>query len=227
MGAKILVADDEERIRRLVRDFLKKEGYEVLEAGDGEEAINAFYEVPDIALFILDVMMPKMDGLQVLREIRDSADRAAVPVILLTARTSEQDQLAGFDAGADEYVEKPFRPRVLVARVNAILRRSLPQEEEKLSFGEILLDPVAREVFVEGERIELSFKEFELLRFFLEHPGIALSREKILQAVWDYDYFGDERTVDTHVKKLRSKLGAAGDHIRTIWGLGYKLEKNG
>ncbi len=225
MGLKILVADDEERIRRLVRDFLKKEGYEVLEAGDGEEAINAFYEIPDISLFILDVMMPKMDGLQVLREIRDSADRAAVPVILLTARTSEQDQLAGFDAGADEYVEKPFRPRVLVARVNAILRRSRPQEEEKLSFGEILLDPVAREVSVGGERIELSFKEFELLRFFMEHPGIALSREKILQAVWDYDYFGDERTVDTHVKKLRSKLGDAGEHIRTIWGLGYKLEK--
>ena len=225
MGLKILVADDEERIRRLVRDFLKKEGYEVLEAGNGEEAINAFYEIPDISLFILDVMMPKMDGLQVLREIRDSADRASVPVILLTARTSEQDQLAGFDAGADEYVEKPFRPRVLVARVNAILRRSRPQKEEKLSFGEILLDPVAREVSVGGERIELSFKEFELLRFFMEHPGIALSREKILQAVWDYDYFGDERTVDTHVKKLRSKLGDAGENIRTIWGLGYKLEK--
>ncbi len=221
---KILVADDEERIRRLVRDFLKKEGYEVLEASDGEEAINAFYEIPDIALFILDVMMPKMDGISVLKEIRESADNAKVPVILLTARTSEQDQLKGFDAGADEYVEKPFRPRVLAARVNAILRRNGAKTEEKLSLGGITLDPAAREVAVGDVLIELSFKEFELLKYFMENPGLALSREKILRSVWEYDYFGDERTVDTHVKKLRSKLGEAGEHIRTIWGLGYKFE---
>ncbi len=221
---KILIADDEERIRRLIRDFLKKDGYEVIEAMDGEEAIHAFYEIPDIALFILDVMMPKMDGLSVLKEIRESERGRELPVILLTARTSERDQLEGFGAGADEYVEKPFRPRVLVARVNAMLRKSRQESVETLSFGGITLDPDAREVLADGVRIELSFKEFELLKYFMENPGRALSREKILAAVWDYDFYGDERTVDTHVKKLRSKLGAEGSHIHTVWGMGYKLE---
>ena len=221
---KILIADDEERIRRLIRDFLKKDGYEVIEAVDGEEAIHAFYEIPDIALFILDVMMPKMDGLAVLKEIRENERGRQVPVILLTARTSERDQLEGFASGADEYVEKPFRPRVLVARVNAMLKKHRQESAGSLSAGGITLDADAREVQAGDQRIELSFKEFELLKYFMENPGRALSREKILSAVWDYDFYGDERTVDTHVKKLRSKLGEEGSHIHTVWGMGYKFE---
>ncbi|MBQ9438110.1 MAG: response regulator transcription factor [Lachnospiraceae bacterium] len=224
MALKILVADDEERIRRLLRDYLKREGYEVLEAPDGEAAINLFYETQDLSLIILDIMMPKMNGLEVLKEIRDSGENGNVPVILLTARTSERDQLAGFDSGADEYVEKPFSPRVLIARVNAILKRRKQEVPAKIEFSDLMMDTDAREVYSYGKQVELSYKEFELLKYFMENTGRALSREKILAAVWDYDFFGDERTVDTHVKKLRSKLGSAGEHIKTVWGMGYKFE---
>ena len=224
MALKILVADDEERIRRLLRDYLKREGYEVLEAPDGEAAINLFYETQELSLIILDIMMPKMNGLEVLKEIRDSGENGNVPVILLTARTSERDQLAGFDSGADEYVEKPFSPRVLIARVNAILKRRKQEVPAKIEFSDLMMDTDAREVYSYGKQVELSYKEFELLKYFMENTGRALSREKILAAVWDYDFFGDERTVDTHVKKLRSKLGSAGEHIKTVWGMGYKFE---
>ena len=219
---KILVVDDEARMRKLVSDFLVRDGYEVLEAGDGEKAMDLFYADKDIALVILDVMMPKMDGWQVLREIRESSQ---VPVIMLTARSDERDELKGFDLGVDEYVTKPFSPRTLVARVEAILRRTASQEEnDKIELSGIVLDKSAHRVTVDGEQVELSFKEFELLTYFMENNGIALSREKILNHVWNYDYFGDARTIDTHVKKLRSKLGSTGELIKTIWGMGYKLE---
>ena len=217
---KILVVDDEARMRKLVADFLVREGYEVLEAGDGEKAM--FYAHKDIALIILDVMMPKMDGWQVLREVRESSQ---VPVIMLTARSDEKDELRGFDLGVDEYVTKPFSPRTLVARVGAILRRTSGKEEnDRLELSGIVLDKSAHQVTIDGQPIELSFKEFELLEYFMENNGIALSREKILNHVWNYDYYGDARTIDTHVKKLRSKLGSKGELIRTIWGMGYKLE---
>ena len=219
---KILVVDDEARMRKLVADFLVREGYEVLEAGDGEKAMDIFYAEKDIALIILDVMMPRMDGWQVLREIRESSQ---VPVIMLTARSDEKDELKGFDLGVDEYVTKPFSPRTLVARVEAILRRTSPQEgNDKIELSGIVLDKSAHQVTVDGRPVDLSFKEFELLTYFMENNGIALSREKILNHVWNYDYFGDARTIDTHVKKLRSKLGSKGELIKTIWGMGYKLE---
>ena len=219
---KILVVDDEARMRKLVADFLVREGYEVLEAGDGEKAMDIFYAEKDIALIILDVMMPRMDGWQVLREIRESSQ---VPVIMLTARSDEKDELKGFDLGVDEYVTKPFSPRTLVARVEAILRRTSPQEgNDKIELSGIVLDKAAHQVTVDGRPVDLSFKEFELLTYFMENNGIALSREKILNHVWNYDYFGDARTIDTHVKKLRSKLEPKGDLIKTIWGMGYKLE---
>ncbi len=219
---RILVADDEVRMRKLVRDFLVRASYDVLEAADGNEALDLFYRERDIDLFILDVMMPGRNGYEVCREIRESSK---VPIIMLTAKGGEQDELAGFDAGADEYISKPFSPKILVARVGAILRRSGALDEgERLSAGGIVLDPAARLVTVDGERIDLSFKEFELLRYFMENEGIALSREKILDNVWNYDYFGDARTIDTHVKKLRSKMGEKGDYIRTVWGMGYKFE---
>ena len=219
---KILVVDDEARMRKLVGDFLTREGYEVLEAEDGEKAMDLFYADKDIALVILDVMMPKMDGWQVLREIRESSQ---VPVIMLTARSDERDELKGFDLGVDEYVTKPFSPRTLVARVEAILRRTSSHEDnDKIELSGIVLDKSAHQVTVDGEPVELSFKEFELLTYFMENNGIALSREKILNHVWNYDYFGDARTIDTHVKKLRSKLGSKGGLIKTIWGMGYKLE---
>ena len=219
---KILVVDDEARMRKLVADFLVREGYEVLEAGDGEKAMDIFYAEKEIALVILDVMMPKMDGWQVLREIRESSQ---VPVIMLTARSDEKDELKGFDLGVDEYVTKPFSPRTLVARVEAILRRTSPQEgNDKIELSGIVLDKAAHQVTVDGRPVDLSFKEFELLAYFMENNGIALSREKILNHVWNYDYFGDARTIDTHVKKLRSKLEPKGDLIKTIWGMGYKLE---
>ena len=219
---KILVVDDEARMRKLVADFLVREGYEVLEAGDGEKAMDLFYAHKDIALIILDVMMPKMDGWQVLREVRESSQ---VPVIMLTARSDEKDELRGFDLGVDEYVTKPFSPRTLVARVGAILRRTAGKEEnDRLELSGIVLDKSAHQVTIDGQPIELSFKEFELLEYFMENNGIALSREKILNHVWNYDYYGDARTIDTHVKKLRSKLGSKGELIRTIWGMGYKLE---
>ncbi|MCI8822709.1 MAG: response regulator transcription factor [Lachnospiraceae bacterium] len=219
---KILVVDDESRMRKLVRDFLVKQEYEVLEAGDGEEALDVFFEQKDTALVILDVMMPKMDGWQVCREIRRYSK---VPIIMLTAKGDEQDELQGFELGVDEYITKPFSPRILVARVEAILRRTnLLASEEVLKAGGIELDKAAHLVKIDGEAVELSYKEFELLAYFMENQGLALSREKILNNVWNYDYFGDARTIDTHVKKLRNKLGEKGNLIRTVWGLGYKLE---
>ena len=219
---KILVVDDESRMRKLVRDFLVKEGYVVLEAADGVEALDIFYAEKDIALLILDVMMPKMDGWQVCREIRE---HSKVPIIMLTARSDERDELQGFEMGVDEYISKPFSPKILVARVEAILRRTAGMEKnEVLSAGGITVDKSAHIVQIDGQTVELSDKEFELLGYFLENRGIALSREKILNNVWNYDYFGDARTIDTHVKKLRSKLGEKGDCIKTIWGMGYKFE---
>ncbi len=219
---KILVVDDEMRMRKLVRDFLEKEGYEVLEAADGVEAMDQFYKDKNIALIILDVMMPKMDGWQVLREIRQTSK---VPVIMLTARSEERDELQGFELGVDEYVSKPFSPKILVARVNAVLRRSQSEEEEQTICADgIRIDRMAHQVTIDGKPIDLSYKEFELLTYFIENQGIALSREKILNNVWNYDYFGDARTIDTHVKKLRSKLGDKGNYIKTIWGMGYKFE---
>ncbi len=219
---KILVVDDESRMRKLVRDFLVKQNYDVLEAGDGEEAVDIFFREKDIALIILDVMMPKMDGWQVCREIRAYSK---VPIIMLTAKSDERDELQGFDLGVDEYITKPFSPKILVARVEAILRRSnLLTNEDIISAGGIELNKSAHQVKIDGKDIELSFKEFELLAYFMENQGIALSREKILNNVWNYDYFGDARTIDTHVKKLRSKLGEKGELIKTIWGMGYKFE---
>ena len=221
---KILVVDDEIRIRKLVRDFLIKQNYEVLEAGDGEEALDLFYQEKGIALIILDVMMPKLNGYQVCKEIRESSD---VPVIMLTAKAEEQDELSGFEYGADEYIAKPFSPKILMARVEAILRRALPagKSGSVIEMGGIHVDKGAHLVSVDGVNVELSYKEFELLTYFMENPGIALSREKILNGVWNYDYFGDARTIDTHVKKLRAKLGEkGGQYIQTIWGLGYKFE---
>lgn len=219
---KILVVDDEFRIRRLVRDYLMKNGYDVLEAADGEEAMNLFYAQKDIALVVLDVMMPKLDGWQVCEEIRSISK---VPVIMLTARGEERDELKGFALGVDEYISKPFSPKILMARIGAILRRTAAAEpEEKLSYQGIEVDKAAHRVFVDGMEIELSYKEFELLCFFMENKGIALSREKILNHVWNFDYYGNARTIDTHVKKLRSKIGPKGDYIRTIWGMGYKFD---
>ena len=220
---KILVVDDESRMRKLVKDFLGREGYQVLEAGDGMEAMEVFYDEKDIALIILDVMMPKMDGWQVCREIRQYSK---VPIIMLTAKSDEKDELQGFDLGVDEYIAKPFSPKILVARVEAILRRTnkLGDASEVKKAGAIVLDKTAHEVKLDGKTIDLSFKEFELLDYFLDNQGIALSRERILNSVWNYDYFGDARTIDTHVKKLRSKLGEHGDYIKTVWGMGYKFE---
>ena len=219
---KILVVDDESRMRKLVKDFLVKQNYEVLEAEDGSQAVDLFFEQQDIALIILDVMMPKMDGWQVCREIRNYSK---VRIIMLTARTDERDELQGFQLGVDEYIAKPFSPKILVARVEAILRRTNQlTESEVLEYGGISIDKAAHVVTIDGASIDLSFKEFELLTYFMENKGIALSREKILNSVWNYDYFGDARTIDTHVKKLRSKMGNKGDLIKTVWGMGYKLE---
>ena len=212
---KILVVDDESRMRKLVKDFLTKKNFQVLEAGNGEEAMDIFYEEKDIALIILDVMMPKMDGWEVCREIRKNSK---VPIIMLTARSDERDELLGFDLGVDEYISKPFSPKILVARVEAILRRTGQNNpEDVISAGGIVIDKAAHLATVDGKPMELSFKEFELLTYFLENQGIALSREKILNSVWNYDYFGDARTIDTHVKKLRSKMGDKGEYIKTVW----------
>lgn len=220
---KILVVDDESRMRKLVRDFLVRQDFEVLEAGDGEEALDLFYKDKSIALIILDVMMPKMNGWEVCKEVRESSK---VPIIMLTAKSDESDELMGFDLGVDEYISKPFSPKILVARVEAILRRTnkLGGASEVKKAGAIVLDKAAHEVKIDGKQIDLSFKEFELLDYFLDNQGIALSRERILNSVWNYDYFGDARTIDTHVKKLRSKLGEYGDYIKTVWGMGYKFE---
>ena len=220
---KILVVDDESRMRKLVRDFLVKSNYSVLEAEDGEQAVDLFMETKDIALIILDVMMPKLDGYGVAKEIRKVSD---VPIIMLTAKSDERDELKGFEVGVDEYITKPFSPKILVARVEAVLRRSISSDAgEVISFAGIEMDIAAHIVRVDGEPVELSYKEFELLNYFLVNKGVALSREKILNNVWNYDYFGDARTIDTHVKKLRSKLGQKGDLIKTIWGMGYKFEE--
>ena len=219
---KILVVDDESRMRKLVKDFLVRQGYTVLEAADGMEAMDYFYEDKDIALIILDVMMPKMDGWQVCREIRM---HSKVPIIMLTARSEERDELQGFDLGVDEYISKPFSPKILVARVEAILRRTQGNgNTDEISAGGIVVDKAAHTVMSDGSPVDLSFKELDLLTYFIENQGIALSREKILNNVWNYDYFGDARTIDTHVKKLRSKLGDKGEYIKTIWGMGYKFE---
>ena len=220
---KILVVDDESRMRKLVKDFLLKQNYEVLEAGDGRAALDIFFDQQDIALIILDVMMPKMDGWQVCKEIRNYSK---VPIIMLTAKSDEQDELLGFQLGVDEYITKPFSPKILVARVEAILRRTNQVcDVESLEYGGIEIDKTAHVVMLDGETVDLSYKEFELLSYFMENKGIALSREKILNSVWNYDYFGDARTIDTHVKKLRSKLGSKGDMNKTIWGMGYKFEE--
>ena len=220
---KILVVDDESRMRKLVHDFLARNNYDVIEAANGEEALDIFYEDKDIALIILDVMMPKMDGWEVCAEIRRNSK---VPIIMLTAKGEERDELQGFELGVDEYISKPFSPKILVARVEAILRRTgkSAQENEVLDVGGIHLDKAAHMVEIDGRSVDLSYKEFELLTYFMENRGIALSREKILNNVWNYDYFGDARTIDTHVKKLRSKLGDKGELIKTIWGMGYKLD---
>lgn len=220
---KILVVDDESRMRKLVRDFLVRQDFDVLEAGDGEEALDLFYKDKSIALIILDVMMPKMNGWEVCREVRETSK---VPIIMLTAKSDESDELMGFDLGVDEYISKPFSPKILVARVEAILRRTnqLGENAEIKKAGAIVLDKTAHEVRINDQPVDLSFKEFELLDYFLDNQGIALSRERILNSVWNYDYFGDARTIDTHVKKLRSKLGEYGDYIKTVWGMGYKFE---
>lgn len=220
--AKILVVDDESRMRKLVRDFLVRDNYEVIEAEDGAEALDIFFEDKSIALIILDVMMPKMDGWEVCKEIREYS---TVPIIMLTAKTDERDELQGFQLGVDEYIAKPFSPKILVARVEAVLRRSMGMNGENiLSVADIVIDKAAHIVTIAGNPIELSYKEFELLTYFLENKGIALSREVILNHVWNYDYFGDARTIDTHVKKLRSKMGPQGEYIKTIWGMGYKFD---
>ena len=219
---KILVVDDESRMRKLVKDFLVRQNFEVIEAGDGEEALDCFYKDKSIALIILDVMMPKMNGFEVCKEIRETSK---VPIIMLTAKGEESSELQGFELGVDEYISKPFSPKILVARVEAILRRTNQTEPEAvIQVGGITIDKTAHQVTVDGKDVELSYKEFELLTYFAENAGIALSREKILNNVWNYDYFGDARTIDTHVKKLRNKLGSKGDYIKTIWGMGYKFE---
>lgn len=218
---KILVVDDESRMRKLVSDFLTKKNYDVLEAADGEMAVDTFFEHKDIALIILDVMMPKMDGWQVCKEIRQYSK---VPIIMLTAKSDEKDELLGFELGVDEYISKPFSPKILVARVDAVLRRVNATEEDVINLGGIVVDKAAHLVKIDGQSIDLSFKEFELLTYFINNKGVALSRERILNNVWNYDYFGDARTIDTHVKKLRSKLGEKGNYIKTIWGMGYKFE---
>ncbi len=218
---KILVVDDESRMRKLVKDFLVRKNFDVIEAENGEQAIDIFFSTKEIALVILDIMMPKLDGWQVCKEIRQYSK---VPIIMLTAKSDEKDELQGFDLGVDEYISKPFSPKILVARVEAVLRRTQQTDEEILEVGGIVLDKNAHLVKIDGQEVDLSFKEFELLSYFVTNQGVALSREKILNNVWNYDYFGDARTIDTHVKKLRSKMGPKGDCIKTIWGLGYKFE---
>lgn len=218
---KILVVDDESRMRKLVKDFLNRAGFQVLEAGDGEEAVDVFFSTKGIDLLVLDVMMPRMDGWEVVREIRKVSE---VPIIMLTAKDQENDELQGFDLGVDEYISKPFSPKILVARIEAILRRTRQQDGEVLKAGGIVLDEAAHMVTINDKSIDLSFKEFELLSYFMKNEGRALTRENILNQVWNYDYFGDARTIDTHVKKLRNKMGSKGAYIRTIWGMGYKFE---
>jgi DNA-binding response OmpR family regulator len=221
-STKILIVDDEQRIRKLLRDYLIRDGYTVYEASNGRQALDIFNSEANIALIILDVMMPEMDGWQVCSEIRKTSK---VPIIMLTAKSDERDELRGFELGVDEYVTKPFSPRTLSARVNAILRRTLgTAAENTLEAGGIVMDKSAHIVTIDGEQVDLSFKEFELLQYFMENNGVALSRERILNSVWNYDYYGDARTIDTHVKKLRSKIGSKASLIKTVWGIGYKFE---
>lgn len=220
-AVKVLMVDDEARMRKLVKDFLAIKGYKVIEAEDGEQAVDIFFKEKDIGLVILDVMMPKMDGWEVCRTLRRYSQ---VPIIMLTARSEERDELLGFELGVDEYISKPFSPKILVARIEAILRRGNAGTGEILEAAGIRVDKDAHEASVDGQPVDLSNKEFELLTYFMENQGMALSREKILNNVWNYDYFGDARTIDTHVKKLRSKLGEKGELIKTIWGMGYKFE---
>ena len=217
---KILVVDDEARMRKLIGDFLTNSGFEIIEAGDGEEALKKFHNDKNISLVILDVMMPKLDGYETLQEIRKESK---VPVVLLTAKGEENDQLKGFVSGADDYIQKPFSPKILVARINAILRRNDTADED-VEIGGIRIDKKSHQIYVDGEPVEFSFKEFELIDYLMENQGIALTREKILNAVWNFDYYGDARTVDTHIKKVRAKLGSRGDAIKTLWGFGYKFE---
>lgn len=222
MGARrILIADDEARMRKLVGDFLKKEGFAVIEAADGRQALDAFAENRDIDLIILDVMMPGYDGWTVCREIRKSS---RIPIIMLTARGEESDELFGFDLGTDEYIAKPFSLKILAARVQALLRRTERNQSDIVSFNGLEIDNQGRHVYVDGQRIDMSPKEYELLLYLAENEGRALSRDQILNAVWDYDYYGDVRTVDTHVKKLRLKLGDKSELIQTVRGLGYRFE---
>ena len=217
---KILIVDDETRMRKLIGDFLINSNFEVLEASDGEEAISIFYTTKDISLVILDVMMPKIDGYEVLKTIRKDSK---VPIIMLTAKSEENDQVKGFVAGADDYVQKPFSPKILIARINAILRRN-DTSSLTIEAGGIRIDKTAHQVFVDNKPVVFSSKEFELLDYLIENKGIALTREKMLNAVWNFDYYGDARTVDTHIKKVRAKLGKKGDYIKTLWGFGYKFE---
>ena len=221
---KILVVDDEARMRKIVKDFLVSKDYVVIEASNGEEALDIMYSDNQIDLVILDIMMPKMDGWETCREIRKISK---VPIIMLTAKGDESDELLGYDLGIDEYITKPFSPKILVARIDAILRRTNKlNEEDVITAGKLEINRTSHVVKVDGKEVELSFKEFELLCYFVENRNIALSREKILNSVWNYDYFGDARTIDTHVKKIRSKLGDCGEYIKTIWGMGYKFEAN-
>lgn len=222
-SSTILVVDDEARMRKILSDFLTKSGYEVLQACDGEEALEIYYENSDINLIILDVMMPKIDGWEVCKEIRKNSK---IPIIMLTARGEEADELRGFTLGVDEYISKPFSPKILVARVEAVLRRSnVSNDHDILEVSGIVLNKSTHVVTIDGIEVDFSYKEFELLAFFMSNCGIALSREKILNSVWNYDYYGEDRTIDTHVKKIRAKLGDKGRYIKTIWGIGYKFEK--
>ena len=218
----VLVVDDESRMRKLIKDFLMQKGYSILEAGDGEEALQVFTENQNkINLILLDVMMPKLDGWSVLRQIRQTSK---VPIIMLTARGEEQDELFGFELGVDEYISKPFSPKILVARVEAILKRTNPEAKELKDYGGIVIDAEGRTVTVDGKQIEMSLREYELLKYLLDNENIALSRDKILSNVWNYDYYGDSRTIDSHIKKIRHKLGKKGKYIETIRGIGYKFE---
>ena len=219
----VLVVDDESRMRKLIKDFLIQKNFNILEAEDGERALKVYEESKEkISLILLDVMMPKLDGWSVLRNIRQ--ENKKLPIIMLTARAEEQDELFGFELGVDEYITKPFSPKILVARVEALLKRSMPEVKELKSYDGIVIDNEGRTVSVDGKQVELSFREYELLKYLLDNENIALSRDKILNTVWNYDYYGDSRTIDSHIKKIRHKLGKKGKHIQTIRGIGYKFE---
>ena len=221
-NATILIVDDESRMRKLIKDFLVKKDYKILEAENGEEALEIFEQNENqIDLVLLDVMMPKLDGWSVLRRIRQTSN---VPVIMLTARAEEQDELFGFELGVDEYIAKPVSPKILVARVEALLKRVGTNKKVTKNYGGIEIDSDGRTVKVDNKQIELSLREYELLKYLVDNEKIALSREKILNNVWNYDFYGDSRTIDSHIKKIRHKLGKKGKYIETIRGIGYKFE---